>query len=503
MRFRELGTIGSASLVAAITACIAVILSWHLALVLAGPGAVPGAVPRSLHPSVIIVAAGSVGALAVLFILMMIVIAKEAVARDIRGLGALVRKGTAFADPDLVNLGTLNRRRRDESLFTRAFADALSDHREIERRLSLIIDNIGEGVITIDDRGNIGSFNPACEKIFGWAAETVIGENVNLLMPPEQGKAHDAYLRRYLKTGTRHFDWSGRIERALRADGTEFPIELTVTQITISNRLVYVGIIRDVAEREAAEKAKAEFLATVSHELRTPLTSIRGALGVLQAGAVRDDEAKVQRLMSVALQNSERLGRLIDSILDMEKLDAGKLELRKDRLDLCQLVGEALEAFGGYAQEYGVSFEVADRCHDIFVFGDRERLMQVMANLLSNAAKFSSAGGTVRVSGRYDAAARRVRVEVEDHGCGIPEGAQPTVFEKFTQADTTDRRRRGGTGLGLGIARKIIEMHGGLIDFVSQVGRGTTFFFELPVATDLDQGGPDQAGPSRTGTARA
>ncbi|WP_127904046.1 ATP-binding protein [Solirhodobacter olei] len=419
-------------------------------------------------------------AMAILAVPIALLALSEAMTRNLWGLGKLSGVTRPFADPNLIDLGLLNKRGPAKTLLARLLDQLMRDPDEIERRLGLIIDNIGEGIITIDEQGYIGSFNPACERIFGWAAETVIGKNVNVLMPGAQARTHDAYLRRYATTGRKHFDWTGRIEHARRADGTEFPIELTVTQIHIAGRLVYVGILRDIADRKVAEKAKSEFLATVSHELRTPLTSIRGALGMLQADSVSEDPSKVKRLTAIALQNSERLGRLIDSILDMEKLEAGKLKLSREPLDLCNLVRDALEAYGGYGQQYGVTYEVTDHCRDVIVLGDRDRLMQVMANLLSNAVKFSPTGGVVRISGKFNLTSRRIRVEVSDDGCGIPDEAKATIFDKFTQVDTSDSRKHSGTGLGLAIARKIVEMHGGLIDFNSYSGAGTTFYFELP-----------------------
>jgi len=237
------------------------------------------------------------------------------------------------------------------------------------------------------------------------------------------------------------------------------------------------------AERARAERAslvKSQFLATVSHELRTPLTSIRGSLGLVAGGAVGAMPAKAAGLVQIAHKNAERLVLLVNDILDIEKIEAGHMEFRREPLDLVELARAAVEQNHGYAQQYGVAFSYAPAVATAPVLGDRDRLLQVMANLLSNAAKFSPEGGRVEIA--VAPAGERFRVSVRDRGPGIPADFRARVFERFAQADASDSRAKGGTGLGLSIARAIVLQMGGELGFDSRTGAdsGTVFHFELP-----------------------
>ncbi len=235
--------------------------------------------------------------------------------------------------------------------------------------------------------------------------------------------------------------------------------------------------VRDVSERKIAETAKAEFVATISHELRTPLTSIKGALGVMNSGVVGELNDKLSHLVSIALSNSDRLIGLVNDILDVEKISVGKMDFKFKPMDVCELVHSSIEANHGYAKTYGVAFKYKGIDKKIMVNGDKDRLMQVMSNLMSNAAKFSGKGQDIEISLKCEN--RKVRVQVEDNGSGIPEAAQATIFDKFTQADSSDKRQKGGTGLGLSIVKTMVEAHGGKIAFNSVEGKGTAFYFDL------------------------
>ncbi len=252
----------------------------------------------------------------------------------------------------------------------------------------------------------------------------------------------------------------------------------------------FVAIARDISERREVDRAKSEFVSTVSHELRTPLTSIKGALGLMRSGAVGKMPKPAEKLLKIAADNSDRLVSLINDILDVEKGEAGMIDLHLAHLDLTRLVENAIEANQGYADQYDVHFRLVSSSAAVMVEGDEGRLMQVMANLMSNAAKFSDRGGEVEIS--LELASDMVRLAVRDFGAGIPEVSQATIFEKFTQADSSDKRQTGGTGLGLSIARSIIQGHGGVLDFVSKEGVGTTFFINMKclpqqLASDQDR----------------
>jgi signal transduction histidine kinase/CheY-like chemotaxis protein len=244
--------------------------------------------------------------------------------------------------------------------------------------------------------------------------------------------------------------------------------------------------IEDVTEAKRLAQLKNEFVSTVSHELRTPLTSIRGSLGLLEGGAAGELAARAKKLVSLARQNCDRLVRLINDILDMEKIEAGRMVFDMKPLALMELVGEAIAANEGYAREHGTRFVVKAACDGAMVLGDKDRLMQVMANLLSNAAKFTPSGAGVEVA--VQPHGWRLRVSVIDHGPGIPQEFQSRIFEKFSQADSSDTRKKGGSGLGLAISKAIVERHGGLLDFATRSGEGTTFYFELPAMADRRKG---------------
>lgn len=241
-----------------------------------------------------------------------------------------------------------------------------------------------------------------------------------------------------------------------------------------------IAIYRDITERKQAEKAKNEFISTVSHELRTPLTSMKGALGLALSGSVGEMSEPVHKMVSMASTNCDRLVVLINDILDLEKIEAGKMDFNMEELDLAALIEAASDANSFYADKFGVSLrrEVDIDDGPLMTLGDRNRLMQVMDNLLSNAAKFSPKGEEIVIWLRPHRGG--LRLSVRDFGSGIPKAAQPTIFDKFTQADSSDTRSKGGTGLGLSIVKLIVGEHKGAIFFKSLEGEGTEFFVDLP-----------------------
>ena len=235
--------------------------------------------------------------------------------------------------------------------------------------------------------------------------------------------------------------------------------------------------------REEIDKAKSEFISTVSHELRTPLTSIKGALGLMRSGSFDEQPNKLRPMLDIAYNNSERLVALINDILDMEKIEAGMLRFMMQPTDLASLLEEAVEANQSYGDKYDVTFTCSGTDEPLLVNGDKDRLMQVLANLFSNAAKFSPRGGQVEVSLLREG--DWARIAVKDSGNGIPEAARETIFEKFTQADSSDQRQMGGTGLGLSIAKMMVEKLDGAVSFTTEVGKGTTFYVDIPMLADI------------------
>lgn len=254
---------------------------------------------------------------------------------------------------------------------------------------------------------------------------------------------------------------TGRLKRAL--DRAE----------TVSNQRAE---LLDAARR--AGEAKSQFVSMVSHELRTPLTSIKGSLDLLDSGLMGEMDPKSRDLVTIAARNSNQLSALIDDLLDLDKLDAGKIRYEFAEIDLKDLLADAVQANEGYAHLSNVSFRLAEDMPGATMKGDYSRLMQVMANLLSNAAKFSDPGGHVDV--RMEVSVKSVQIIVMDYGVGMPESAKDTIFEKFVQLDSSTSRAANGSGLGLPIARLIAEGHGGSLSYESEEGKGTAFFLELP-----------------------
>lgn len=371
---------------------------------------------------------------------------------------------------------------------------------EQARHTQAILDNMVDGVITIDGRGHIHSFNPAAERIFGYRVQDVMGQNVNMLMPSPHREQHDSYLQNYQSTGVARVIGIGREVVGQRRDGSLFPMELAVSEIEQSGRPMYVGMVRDITERKRVERMKSEFVSTVSHELRTPLTSISGALGLIAGGALGQMSEQARQMLGIAQRNSQRLTHLINDLLDMEKIAAGKMQFDIQLQPLRPLVEQALDAHRGYGAERNVELVLTRAVPEIQVRVDSQRLLQVLSNLLSNAIKFSPENGTVDVGVEMDAA--RVRVHVRDHGPGVPAVFHDRIFQKFAQADASDTRQKGGTGLGLAISRELIERMQGRIGFESTEGEGATFYFELPVANATATGTPPPAKSDPTGMAR-
>ncbi len=363
---------------------------------------------------------------------------------------------------------------------------ARKQHLDDEARLAAILDNVLDGIITINESGIVESFNKSAETIFGYQAGEVIGNNVKMLMPEPYHGEHDGYLHNYVSTGKKKIIGIGRQVVGRHRDGTTFPMDLAVSVMQLNNKRMFTGIVRDITERVKIEQMKSEFISTVSHELRTPLTSIRGSLALIVGGVLGELSVAFRPMLEIAHKNSERLILLVNDILDIEKIEAGKMDFYPETIELMPLVKQALEVNRAYATEYNVTYEFHSEGLDesgVKVHVDSNRLQQVLSNLLSNAAKFSPSGDRVEVG--ISCQGDVVRVCVSDHGTGIPEQFYNRIFSKFAQADSSDTRQKGGTGLGLSITKAIVEQMGGSIGFSSQPNVKTTFWVELPIFQDV------------------
>lgn len=359
--------------------------------------------------------------------------------------------------------------------------DLLRRMRAVAARQEAVFDSAMDAILTLNPSGSIETINRAGERMFGWTASDLERRDVARLFDLADDR-QGPFLKRIGAAPEALEDGVLREMKARRRDGSTFPIDVALGAMRLPTGLHVVAVVRDITERRRVEQMKAEFVSTVSHELRTPLTSIAGSLGLLAGGAAGALPEKAGRLIGIAQANSQRLVRLINDILDVEKLEAGKFELDLRPLDLREIAARSIEGARGYADELGVALTLTEG-DDAPVRGDADRLVQVVTNLLSNAAKFSPRGGAVTVNVYPEA--RIARLSVVDQGPGIPEAFRSRIFSKFAQADSSDTRSKGGTGLGLAIAREIAERHGGRLWFESTEGEGATFHLDLPLAIEV------------------
>ena len=349
-----------------------------------------------------------------------------------------------------------------------------------------------------DPAGLIRAVNPAAQRLLGYAEAELLGRRVESLHSEAELLTRSAPLQAQRATGV--MLWSLLAAKAdapdlqewqlQRKDGKTLPLQLTVAELRDAqgHTAGYLGLGWDLSERGRFDQLKSEFISTVSHELRTPLTAITGALGLLRGGACGDLGEAAQPMLEIAHKNSLRLGHLINDLLDMERLASDRLRLDLHVQALMPLVDKAIELAQGFAREHQVEFRLSARADGAEVRVDAERLRQVMVHFLSNAAKFSPRGSQVEL--RVSCADGAARVEVIDHGCGIPEHFRGRIFQKFSQADSSDTRQKGGTGLGLAICKGLIERMNGLIGFESTPGVGTRFHFQLPLMRQAARAAP-------------
>jgi len=348
----------------------------------------------------------------------------------------------------------------------RQVAERTSAERELDRFFDLSIDLLC--IAGFD--GHFRRLNPAFETAFGYSrAEMIERPFVEFVHPDDRAKTLAELDRLRAGQQTVHFE-----NRYICRDGSAKWIAWTASPSPEAG-LIYAAA-RDVSERHEVERMKNDFVATVSHELRTPLTSIHGSLGLLASGVMGELSGEARQMVIVAERNSVRLMTLINEILDFEKLQSGKVEMDVRPAPLLRVLERSIETISAYATQHGIDIEL--HCPRATILGDETRLSQVLVNLLSNAVKYSERGGTVRVVGVLQPG--MVEVRVEDRGCGIAEGAQKRLFERFHQIDSGDARAKPGTGLGLAICKAIIEQHGGSIGLESNEREGSTFWFRVP-----------------------
>ena len=386
---------------------------------------------------------------------------------------------------------------RDISERRRTADEARRLNRKLAETLGLqqaILDSTDYAIISVNAKGKVTLFNAGAQRMLGYTEDEMKQQGQLLaLHDPDELVARVASLSeelgRPIRMGAEMFIAKAREGRRdesewtyIRKDGTRIPVSLAVSAVWDERRDLagFVGIAQDLSARKRVEQLKNEFIATLSHELRTPLTSIRGSIGLLAGGAAGAMPPGASKLLEVANKNCDRLVRLINDILDVEKIASGTMRFEPSVQPLLPIVEHAVAATHSFASQYQVSFDLRSDVGDLYVAVDADRVAQVVINLLSNAAKFAPAGDIVEV--RVKRVNGKARMSVIDHGIGIADEFRDRIFQKFAQADGADNRKKGGTGLGLNISKSIIEKHHGKLDFTSVPGVSTEFYFDLPLA---------------------
>jgi hypothetical protein len=349
---------------------------------------------------------------------------------------------------------------------------------ESEKRFRTFMDNSPAIAFIKDERGRLMYVNATFERMLQCKGEDVLGLTDDELFPPEIASQLQAHDREVLEK-QRLIEVE---EQVPRSDGStsdfvvfKFPLSDS------SGHNVIAGMAIDITERKAMDRMKNEFISVVSHELRTPVTSIRGAIGLIIGGAMGEVPHGMGPLLQIANKNSIRLAELLNDILDLGKIESGQLPMTMELLEIEPLAAIAVDINGPYAREHHTHFVLESEVAEAKVMGDSDRLQQVMANLLSNAAKYSPPERSVRVRVERIRADGHpwIRVSVTNWGPPIPTSFHSRIFSKFAQADSSTTRVKGGTGLGLSISKAIIEKLGGRIGFTSSETEGTTFYFDL------------------------
>lgn len=352
-----------------------------------------------------------------------------------------------------------------------------------ESQLAEILKAVVDGIVTSDECGIIQVFNPAAEEIFGYTADEVVGKSINVLMPHSEARHHDGYLQKYQETGKANIIGYGREVMGRRKDGSEFPIDLAVSQLEIHGKRYFTGVVRDITARKKAEGAlieakdeaeranrvKSEFMANMSHELRTPLNAIIGFSEVARTemfGPLGNDKYKEY---SADIQDSaQHLLDLINDILDMARIEADKLELHDEVFDVAEIAETPMHL----VDSGRVKLTNAIPKDLPLLRADKRRVKQILLNLLSNAVKFTPEGGDVWVEGRLSPEGG-IELCVHDNGIGMEPEEVECALRPFEQIDTGLNRKYEGTGLGLPLVDRLARLNGGVMELESTKGEGT------------------------------
>jgi PAS domain S-box-containing protein len=348
-----------------------------------------------------------------------------------------------------------------------------------------IVSIADDAIITIDSNQCITLFNEGAENIFGYTASEVLGKPLDLLLPSRYTQAHRQHVQDFGKSPKKARRMGERREiYGCRKNGSEFPAEASISKLNVGNEIVYTVYLQDISERKQIERMKDEFVSVISHELRTPLTSIHGSLGMLASGLIEPDSEKGKRLLQIATDSTERLVRLINDILNIERIESGKVKLEKQTCNVEELISKAVGLMQPIAEKANITLSVSSISASIWV--DPDLIIQTLTNLLSNAIKFSNPGSTVWLTVEIGQdifnvdASPYILFKIKDNGRGIPADKLELIFERFLQVDSSDSRNHDGTGLGLAICRSIVAQHDGKIWALSTLESGSTFNVAIP-----------------------
>jgi PAS domain S-box-containing protein len=362
---------------------------------------------------------------------------------------------------------------------------AVSAYAESQAQLQAIANNapgvLFQFAIGPDGLGHFSYASGGAERVLGVSADDIVGKPGTIFRMISREAFAEVERQLKLSAETRQA-WSLEAEFTKPNGEKVWMRAAAEPRIDVNGKLIWDGSLFDITERKRSEQMKNDFISTVSHELRTPLTSIRGSLGLVAAGAAGEIPSKAAGLIKIAHSNSERLVRLINDILDIEKIESGRMPFDPRVMALRSLIEQAIESSGNYLAERNVSVHLDDQAPGALAAVDPDRLHQVMLNLLSNAIKFSPQDGRVIV--RLARQESMIRISVIDQGSGIPPAFQSRIFGKFEQADSSDSRQKGGTGLGLSIVKAIVDKLGGVVSFDTGAEIGTSFHVDIPEVSD-------------------